>query len=863
MLVSSALLVTNHRPAHSTGFEAKLDPMLRLALDRPDTDGLAGLMAVTDDAGTIEVVLHARRDITSQVEALGGTVQTVLGDGAVMTAALPRAAVRTLASDPDVLGIDASKVLYQMAAQTPGLAETGDEPQPLAVSVGEIRAPLVWAQTDKRGLPIRGAGVLVGIMDSGIDTKHGDFKDPAGGTRIVTVWDQLATGSGLAGTSYRYGVECTPPMLTAGTCASSDPGGHGTHVAGIAAGNGLSTTPAKHIGVAPDASLIVVRRGRTTTSTNAIIDGWTYMVSRAKLLGLPIVINNSWGHGLGAKDGSDPLERALDLLAGPGVIFVNAVGNAGERRAHAEGTVRAGSTVSLPFTLAVPNAQNLVVATVWYRGADSLGVSVKTAQGQVLGPVAKGASRSWTNGEGTQVTIDASRAFFAGNGDNQVLVAVERPTPPLATNWELLLHGDQVVTSGRFDSWLASSISGSGAEDFTSAAGTLTQTMGEPSTAKRTISVGNYVSSRCFVSVDTKQYCLNGISETGGAHPSTSRGPTRDGREKPELAAPGATILSALSIDSEARKPGHPDGFLRSTDGLHIAQIGTSMAAPHVTGVVALMLQKQPTLTPEEVRVALQTTARTDVKTGQGWNAVWGRGKLDALGAVNAITAPVVRPAAPAAVMPLADARLEAMQANLSWTNPAGATQIHLQVTPAGNDGPAINLIRNAETSFAVERPELGAGPYVLLPGMTYRWRVRASAERSAIDEQNASWGDWSEQRAFRTPPRTSDRISAVSPALGASTTAMPQTLRWQNADTDVFYYEVQASPDPNFETNPALATASVWSNLVHAGLTTPPNAWTTPPLQPGTVYYWRLRPRVQGDGTPVAWSQTFSFRTD
>jgi hypothetical protein len=132
-----------------------------------------------------------------------------------------------------------------------------------------------------------------------------------------------------------------------------------------------------------------------------------------------------------------------------------------------------------------------------------------------------------------------------------------------------------------------------------------------------------------------------------------------------------------------------------------------------------------------------------------------------------------------------------------------------------------------------------------------------------AIDDQHASWSDWSEERAFRTPIRTGDRIAAVTPASDAVTPVTPQTLRWSNPDTDVFYYEVQVSPDPGFDTNPATATASVWTNLVHAGLSTPPNAWITPALAPGVTYHWRVRPRVQGDGVPVAWSPIFRFRTE
>lgn len=206
---------------------------------------------------------------------------------------------------------------------------------------------------------------------------------------------------------------------------------------------------------------------------------------------------------------------------------------------------------------------------------------------------------------------------------------------------------------------------------------------------------------------------------------------------------------------------------------------------------------------------------------------------------------------------------LPTMSAKLTWQLPPGATQYHLQVVPANNDGPGINLIRNAESSYTIPPPALGQGNYILLPGMTYSWRVRFTDASVAIGEADARWGSWSSWRIFRTPAPNSATISPVFPANGASiASTVPIAIRWDNASGNIFYYEVQVSPDPNFETDPAKAKAAVWWNLVHGGVTNPLNSWTTPQLQPATTYHWRVRPRVQGDGTPVAWSQTWSFRT-
>ena len=215
----------------------------------------------------------------------------------------------------------------------------------------------------------------------------------------------------------------------------------------------------------------------------------------------------------------------------------------------------------------------------------------------------------------------------------------------------------------------------------------------------------------------------------------------------------------------------------------------------------------------------------------------------------------------PLLASPATGTSLGRMGTTLEWRLPLGATQLQVQVVPANNDGPAINLIRNAERNFELQPPVLGEGNYVLLPGMTYSWRVRSTANSAFAPEDDPSWGPWSDWDTFRTPAPSSAGISAVAPTDGSTLAASPQLLQWANTATDVFYYELQVSPDPTFETDPAKATASVWSNLVHGGVAAPLNSWTTPPLQPGVAYYWRVRPRVQGDGTPVEWSTTWSFR--
>ena len=195
---------------------------------------------------------------------------------------------------------------------------------------------------------------------------------------------------------------------------------------------------------------------------------------------------------------------------------------------------------------------------------------------------------------------------------------------------------------------------------------------------------------------------------------------------------------------------------------------------------------------------------------------------------------------------------LSSMEVELQWVLPERATQIHLQVVPANNAGPGIDIIRNATTSFYINPPPIW---YTLLPGMSYIWKVRATNKQTFTQAEDPDWGSWSETRIFRTPIRHSKGITLASPSQASTMANEAVTLRWENRDEDVFYYEVQVIQDPVFETDPSKSTKPVWWNLIHGGVSNPKNSWITPRLVPGQTYYWRVRPRVQGDGTPVEWS--------
>ena len=200
----------------------------------------------------------------------------------------------------------------------------------------------------------------------------------------------------------------------------------------------------------------------------------------------------------------------------------------------------------------------------------------------------------------------------------------------------------------------------------------------------------------------------------------------------------------------------------------------------------------------------------------------------------------------------------------LSFELPSGSTQYHFQVTPFRGDGPGVNLIRNAETSFTLQPPTLGIGPYVMLPGMTYTWRIRATDATTRISDTSPLWGDWTDEWSFTTPPPSSASIRPQDPPLGVKVTSLTPTLTWSDDNPYIFYYEIEVSKDILFDTNPFAANATtVYQNRIHGGESRPFNSWAVPvsyPLEQGCRYYWRVRPRVQGNGTPVNWGQSFWF---
>ena len=592
--------------------ERKLDPQLEYlrdtgigdVSDARSAERFGIERAVARRSPEVEVLVQFRGDV-SALESAGLTVRSVAGDVATGVVALDQ--VDDLAAVALVERIESARQMY------------GE----LDLSLVECRANLVHTGPPGR----RGSGVIVGVVDSGIDYTHQCFRKSDGTTRILFIWDQGLTpqGSETSPAGFGYGVEYSKAQIDA-ALATANPFTtvrhrdvspmHGTHVAGIAAGDGSPAGQGRpaftFVGVAPEADIIIVaNRSSGTeglgTSANTL-DGVNYIYQRADTLGKAAAVNMSLGDNLGPHDGTSLLERGLNnLLGGPRRAFVKSAGNAGADNIHAQGNVGTGATVDVSFNIG-PGDNSPEQMDLWYEGADTFRASLVNPAGNATGVVNVGAASNFTLPGGNTVRID-HRNNDPFNADKRIFMTITRGTAAtlMAGNWRIRLVSVASPSGGRFDAWIQRGLQ---IATFLAPHVNNNMTISTPGTAAEVITAASYITRG---------------SGVGSLSTFSSRGPTRDGRRAPTIAAPGQAIFSAF---------GH------STGDAYQSMSGTSMAAPHVTGAIALMFQKNKDRTQDQIRQCLESTARTDVQTGAVPNTAWGAGKMDVNAAVNCIPSP-------------------------------------------------------------------------------------------------------------------------------------------------------------------------------------------------------------------------------
>ena len=532
-----------------------------------------------------------------------------------------------------------------------------------------------------------GTGVVVGIIDTGLDVSHPDFRAEGGKTRVA--W-MLAAGAPQGihlELEQAYG--CSPVTLPSGVvrpaqtpCAvlsgddldariaakagvPRDLEGHGTHVLSIAAGNGgtsKSKSP-RYVGMAPGATLIVAAPGEAGGFYDAdILNAASFVFERADALGLPAVINLSIGGDFGPHDGTSALEQGLARLVGdghPGRAIVVAAGNSGGLYRmpsggligiHTEAHVFPDAEVRVPLRApAATKGQGFIWVT--FDRDDEVSVALEGPGGaRWVDFTEPGAQTGYKGDDGTTAAVvnrlvDGTTQLTADT--NSAIVAWDGAWP----------EGEfAVVFKGKGNAQLW--ITGMG----DAAVGGQTSVLFERAMKQGTINVPashpSLIAVGCTVNRVTWSSYKNehvGIAELGADQPPvedsacyfSAAGPTPGGAPKPDISAPGAFIAGAMGVDADPRK--HPGGLFDPAgcptgdpcylvDGRHAIAIGTSMSSPHAAGAVALLLQRDPTLTQARILDLLQAGAR--FPTGHvPFDYQIGPGELDVGASIAALAA--------------------------------------------------------------------------------------------------------------------------------------------------------------------------------------------------------------------------------
>lgn len=522
---------------------------------------------------------------------------------------------------------------------------------------------------------LTGKGVIVGVIDTGIDWRHPDFIKPDGTSRILAIWDffdtSFAESDGKIGSAPPqldpesdplWGTVYTQEQINAalkgkGTVNTMDNYGHGTAVAGTAVGK---------TGVAPEADLIIIKAADCGFFDPNYLAGTEWMVQKAKELKRPIVINKSFGGHFSAHTGAEFEEEFLNRISGkgmPGVVFTVSAGNEGQFSMHGAGRFgpRKEGQVDIasdPLSLIIPLERTGGSPTILlgiFDARDEWGVYVQPigqtvlldantkpisfyifkVDGELKYMLDEGLTKPWWFDEYMQEMLFNYSQL--GEKTDQVGLIL-----PFGAYQIYGFGATENVVNGNFDFYAPQYY----AVDF--GIGTSkTGMVGSPGNATNAITVGAYNFRSSWVNSEGTETFFNLTSGEISDYSSPGGRRRADNIFKPDIAAPATYTISPLS---QAAKPeggcqgynmgaGLGERFITS-DGQHIAWSGTSASAPFTAGVIALMLQKKSNLDAEQVRQILIKTAKKGGLIGAVPNPNWGYGMLDPAAALKAVPLP-------------------------------------------------------------------------------------------------------------------------------------------------------------------------------------------------------------------------------
>ena len=455
--------------------------------------------------------------------------------------------------------------------------------------------------------PLTGNGVVFGIVDSGLDWSHPDFLDDNGKTRLEFFTHAFVPANSDVSQFHDFETDAINDALNGqGQVPQGDPHGHGTHCASIAAGNG-PISGGRFRGVATGATIMAMR-SEPLLDTHTI-RGIREFFRRAG--DRPAVVSLSLGGHIGAHDGTSAIENVIARESGPGRIVVVAAGNEGDEGIHWQGELIENDEISIPVRIADSDLQ---VVDVWIPRGDDVQIRIETPGGVLFDP----------DGEIHETEFGAFLADWREDPVNREQNLTLLMMGSVNFTWRIRISASRVL-HGQVHAWASTNSSSNSNSLFTGSTDP-GFSIGMPGTEERAIVVGSFVSRTQF---DTTGGTLaaNALNE-GQLSPFSSHGPTRIGKQKPDIAAPGQYITATLATNSLfAASPGYTPRH-HPTQG-YITIQGTSMATPFVAGVIALMLEREPQLTPEEIQQRLRITAQRDRDTHRVWDPGFGYGKID------------------------------------------------------------------------------------------------------------------------------------------------------------------------------------------------------------------------------------------